>query len=128
MNFPWHVMGCQHKEDCSKERHVPICISGQNVRGLAGLILSCRECAARRSMDGVFSAQHLARFPVPGTPAVARRDQRDVRLRAARALQRGASNLYFPVLGIRPEHSAVVGCPPGGARGLLESRSSRYAT
>jgi MrfA Zn-binding domain len=70
--------------------------------GLAGLTLSCPECNARRSMDGIFSKQTWERFSKCSgkRPWLADADE-DCDCKP-RALQRGASNLYYPVT-----HSAL---------------------
>jgi len=94
-DFPWHVW-VQHKEDCSKKDRADLYLRSERP-GLAGLILSCPECAARRSMDGVFSASTWQGFRCRGRrPWLAATNETcDCE---PRALQRGASNLYFPVL------------------------------
>ena len=45
-----------HKADCKKKDRADLYLRSER-SGLAGLILSCGECKAWRSMDGVFSAQ-----------------------------------------------------------------------
>ena len=94
-DFPWHFC-VGHKADCKKKIHADLYLRSERP-GLGGLILSCPDCKTRRSMDGVFSAQTWRGFQCRG---------RRPWLAAAnetcgcepRALQRGASNLYFPVL------------------------------
>ena len=94
-DFPWHIW-IGHKDDCKKKEHADLFLRSERP-GLAGLILSCRECKVRRSMDGVFSAQTWRGFKCRGRrPWLA-----GVKEKCGcepRALQRGASNLYFPVL------------------------------
>ncbi|WP_448141859.1 DrmB family protein [Stenotrophomonas bentonitica] len=92
--FPWHWW-VGHDEACRRPRFLNLNTEGP---GLAGLILSCPACKARRSMDGVFSQETWNRFSdcrgrKPWLPVV----DDDCKLKA-RALQRGASNLYFPVV------------------------------
>ena len=94
-DFPWHIW-VGHKEDCEKKERADLYLRSKRP-GLAGLILSCLECQARRSMDGVFSAQTWRGFRCRGRrPWLAAANETCDR--EPRALQRGASNLYFPVL------------------------------
>ena len=65
--------------------------------GLAGLILSCPECNARRSMLGVFSRRIWRGLGCRGRrPWLATSNEHCDS--EPRTLQRGASNLYFPVV------------------------------
>ncbi len=91
--FPWHFW-VGHRPDCSRRGFLVL----KSVRpGLAGLILSCPECRAARSMDGIFGADSLkglnchGRRPWLLTSNVPCDEK-------PRVLQRGASNLYFPVI------------------------------
>lgn len=94
-DFPWHIW-VGHKADCRKKERADLYLRSERP-GLAGLILSCSECKARRSMDGVFSAQTWHGFPCRGRrPWLAAANETCDR--EPRALQRGASNLYFPVI------------------------------
>ena len=94
-DFPWHTW-VGHKVDCKKKVHADLFLRSEQP-GLGGLILSCRECRARRSMDSIFSAQIWRGFRCRGRrPWLAVADEPCDR--ELRALQRGASNLYFPVL------------------------------
>lgn len=94
-DFPWHFW-VGHKEDCKKKERANLYLKSQRP-GLAGLILSCLECNAHRSMDGVFSAQTWRGFQCRGKrPWHATANETcDC---SPRVLQRGASNLYFPVI------------------------------
>lgn len=94
-DFPWHFW-VGHKDGCGKQESADLHLRPERP-GLAGLILSCRECGARHSMDGVFSAQTWRGFPCHGRrPWHAAADE-DCDSEP-RVLQRGASNLYFPVI------------------------------
>lgn len=94
-DFPWHTW-VKHNEDCSKKTRADLYLRSERP-GLAGLILSCRECGARRSMNGIFSASTWEDFRCRGRrPWLASADE--ICDREPRVLQRGASNLYFPVL------------------------------
>ena len=94
-DFPWHTW-VGHKSHCKKKVRADLYLRSERP-GLGGLILSCRECNARRSMDGVFSAQIWREFRCRGRRPwlAAANEPCDCE---PRALQRGASNLYFPVL------------------------------
>ena len=93
--FPWHIW-VAHKDSCQKKDRADLYLQSERP-GLAGLILSCRVCGARRSMDGVFSARTWHGFHCRGRrPWLAGTDETCDS--EPRALQRGASNLYFPVL------------------------------
>ncbi|QGL78875.1 hypothetical protein GPNADHDJ_03038 [Stenotrophomonas maltophilia] len=92
--FPWHSW-VRHNEGCQRRTFLSL-VSER--AGLAGLILSCPNCNARRSMDRVFSEETWETFPncrgrrpwLSGADETCRHK--------ARAVQRGASNLYFPVI------------------------------
>ncbi|MBD9470388.1 DUF1998 domain-containing protein [Pseudoxanthomonas sp. PXM01] len=92
--FPWHSW-VRHKEGCQKRTFLSL-VSER--AGLAGLILSCPSCHARRSMDRVFSEETWETFPNcrGRRPWLAGGDETCDH--KARAVQRGASNLYFPVV------------------------------
>lgn len=94
-DFPWHFR-VGHRADCKKKERADLYLRSERP-GLAGLILSCGDCGARRSMDGVFSAQTWRGFRCRGRrPWLAAANETcDCE---PRALQRGASNLYFPVI------------------------------
>lgn len=96
--FPWHVW-VQHAPDCGRRRGF-LKLVAENA-GLAGLILSCPECHEKRSMDGIFGKPRAGgRSPFP--PCRGRRpwlaDGTEECGIDSRAMQRGASNLYFPVI------------------------------
>jgi hypothetical protein len=92
--FPWHQW-VQHLEGC-RDRHGFLKLTSE-AAGLAGIILSCPACGARRSLDGIFSKGTWQRFPNcrGRRPWLAGADE--LCANKARAVQRGASNLYFPV-------------------------------
>ncbi len=92
--FPWHFW-VGHKPDC-KNKDGFLTLRAEQP-GLAGLILRCDKCGARKSMDGVFSKGTWARLNCRGRrPWLAGADQSCDQ--HPQALQRGASNLYFPVI------------------------------
>ena len=93
--FPWHVW-VSHKDSCKKKDRADLYLRSEKP-GLAGLILSCGDCKARRSMDDVFNARTWHGFQCRGRrPWLAATNEPCNH--QPRALQRGASNLYFPVL------------------------------
>jgi hypothetical protein len=93
--FPWQSW-VGHREGCTNRTGFLSLKSEQ--AGLAGLILSCPKCNARRSMDGIFSKDTWQRFSNcrGRRPWLATGDETCTH--KPRAVQRGASNLYFPVI------------------------------
>lgn len=92
--FPWHQW-VQHLEVCTGRRGF-LKLSSE-AAGLAGIILSCPSCKQSRSLDSIFSKATWDRFPNcrGRRPWLAAPDE--VCTNKARAVQRGASNMYFPV-------------------------------
>jgi hypothetical protein len=91
--FPWHQW-VGHESDCQERRFLHLTSRGP---GLAGLILSCPKCKSSRSMDGIFSDATWNGYTCSGKrPWLAGADE--VCAKHPRAVQRGASNLYFPVM------------------------------
>lgn len=93
--FPWDLW-VGHKNGCN--RKVPLELKSQGA-GLKGLMLKCRSCGARETMDGAFSPDAMKRLNVkchgkrpwlPGEPEKCKCSNPPV------VVQRGASNLYFP--------------------------------
>lgn len=92
--FPWHWW-VQHKEGCQYRSFLTL---KAEQAGLAGLILECPKCSARKSMDGIFSGETWERFSkCSGRRPWLSGANEECQLRP-RAVQRGASNLYFPVI------------------------------
>lgn len=97
--FPWDWW-VKHEERCSQspERaRRELKLEGSATAGLAGLILTCLGCGARRSMEGCFgpdaiSGQCHGRRPWLGT------DADESCTAKPRVVQRGASNIYFSVV------------------------------
>ena len=96
--FPWHIW-VQHKEGCTN-RHGFLQLTSEQA-GLAGIILSCPKCQHRRSMDGIFSIRGGS-SAIPTCrgrrPWLAAPPETCPVPKTVRVLQRGASNLYFPML------------------------------
>lgn len=95
--FPWHWW-LRHEISCPQpQRRRELKLEGNATAGLAGLVLSCTGCGARRSMEGVFGPN-----AIPG-PCQGRRpwlgsDANEQCTVQPRTVQRGASNLYFSVV------------------------------
>jgi hypothetical protein len=93
-DFPWDWW-LQHAPNCKTPQGGPLKLVAERP-GHAGLILSCPQCNTRRSMDGIFSKQTWDRFNCSGKrPWLAAESEQCAE--HPRALQRGASNLYFPI-------------------------------
>jgi hypothetical protein len=122
-DFPWDWW-LQHQPNCETKGGFLKLVAERP--GHAGLILSCPQCNARRPMDGIFSKNTWESFSCSGRrPWLASENEKCEE--HPRALQRGASNLYFPItesaLTIPPWSDrlqetigiywdAIVGCAP----------------
>ena len=92
-DFPWESW-IVHKEDCTGRRTLFL---KSERPGLSGLMLSCSLCGSIRSMDGIFSSNALSGYRCRGRrPWLAVPDEPCAH--TPRTLQRGASNLYFPLV------------------------------
>jgi hypothetical protein len=92
--FPWHWW-VGHMEGCTQRQDLTL--EGSPAAGLAGLLLTCMGCGAKRSMEGCFGPDAIpgkcqGRRPWLGS------DADDGCSQAQRVVQRGASNIYFAVL------------------------------
>lgn len=95
-DFPWHSW-VSHAEGCAKSHGRGDLYLRSEGPGLSGLVLRCPECRARRSMNGVFGSDTWSGFQCRGgRPWLS--DADEACTSQPRALQRGASNLYFPVI------------------------------
>lgn len=104
--FPWHYWLGDHAEACTKKGDLKL--EGGVTAGLAGYVLSCTECGARRSMEGCFGTEWLQVMPCAGRrPWLAAEPEECPTTKPGRkhgsadlpsVLQRGASNLYFSAL------------------------------
>jgi Domain of unknown function (DUF1998) len=96
-DFPWNFW-VKHLPHC--QNMVELILEPRGA-GLAGLTLTCPRCLQSRTLDGIFGRDALKDFPCTG-----KQPWLDSRERSCgkqpRVLQRGASNLYFPVV-----HSAL---------------------
>lgn len=98
-DFPWdwHV---QHKSDsCDLGESLQLISTGP---GLSGLILSCRNCQAKSSMDGIFNQGFLGGLTCRGSRPWLLAGKEDCNLKGEegdfRVLQRAGSNVYYPAL------------------------------
>lgn len=92
--FPWEWW-VSHTEKCSKRGDMKL--RGSTTAGLAGLILTCLECGAARSMEGCFGPNALpgqchGRRPWLGVDADEQCTEKP------RVVQRGASNIYYSAI------------------------------
>lgn len=92
--FPWHFW-VGHKSGCKlKEKNGFLRLQTKNP-GLSGMILSCPDCGASKSMDGIFSSQNWTGLQCRGKrPWLGDSVTCDLQ---PNIVQRGASNLYFPI-------------------------------
>ena len=92
--FPWHAW-VGHLPTCPRKKEF-LKLESEGP-GLAGIVLKCPECKAKRSMDGVFSASTWKDRTCRG-----HRHWLGTREEGCespvRVVQRGASNLYFPIV------------------------------
>ena len=92
--FQWNWW-LDHNPNCKKNNNV-LKLQSKGP-GLSGLILSCPECKASKSMDGIFNVHNWKGLRCNGKRPWLRSDSETCD-KQPRILQRGASNLYFPVL------------------------------
>lgn len=102
-DFPW-MSWPKHSESCSRKKALKLIGDGA---GLKGLRVHCTECESERDLDGALS---------PSAHANLRCDGRSPWLKSSAtgcnhqlvAIQRGASNAYFPVI------ASALDVPPFG--------------
>lgn len=95
-DFPWHRW-VGHEQGC-KGRSGFLYLNTRSA-GLAGLFVSCPECKASASLEGIFAEQtweSLGHRCDGRRPWLAGADETGC-AKTPRAMQRGATNLYFPV-------------------------------
>ncbi|POB00323.1 hypothetical protein C2134_02615 [Chromobacterium sinusclupearum] len=97
-DFPWNWW-VGHKEGCANRNELKLSSVGP---GLAGLLLSCPTCNQSRSMDGAFGEKALKELSCKGSRPWLRTNSNGCgcngNVGTFRAVQRGASNLYYPVM------------------------------
>jgi uncharacterized protein DUF1998 len=98
--FPWNWW-LPHKPDCPTKGRDKLKLSSVGP-GLGGLMLQCPACGARRSMDGAFGKKALSGLTCRGARPWLRTSDASCTCSGDqgtyRAVQRGASNLYYPVM------------------------------
>lgn len=93
-DFPWHWW-VGHTPTCTNKDGALLLKAERP--GLSGIYVSCPSCKQKRSLDGIFSENTWNGFSCKGRrPWLGGADQ--TCQETPRALQRGASNLYFPVV------------------------------
>ncbi|MCL1062610.1 DUF1998 domain-containing protein [Shewanella benthica] len=91
-DFPWSEWVHQNSQCRSKEFKLK-----SEGPGLAGLFLSCPKCKQRRSMEHIFTKEaHEGRGCKGDRPWLS--DGREDCQQKPISMQRGASNLYFPIM------------------------------
>lgn len=91
--FPWHYW-VSHSDGCAKAW--PLRLDGSGGAGLSNYFLNCPSCGSRRSMEGCFS-EDVLHLHCGGRSPWLPQDPQPCGERL-RTLQRGASNIYFPVV------------------------------
>lgn len=96
--FPWNWW-VQHKSECKNIDKLKLTSEGP---GLAGLHVICPECGSKRSLDGSFAKKALEGLKCNGNRPWIGGKWEECNCKGAdgnyRVLQRGASNLYYPVI------------------------------
>jgi hypothetical protein len=92
-DFPWNWWVGHKTNECGGRLY----LKNAGGAGLAGLILSCEECKAEQSMQGCFDKAALPTKGCRGNRPWLPSDDAQCG-ETMRALQRGASCLYFPVV------------------------------
>lgn len=96
--FPWNWW-VAHKPECKNRERLKLSSIGP---GLAGLIVSCPDCRQQRSLDGAFRDTALSGLACQGHRPWLRTNETGCKCQGNdgtyRVVQRGASNLYYPVI------------------------------
>ena len=70
-DFPWHLW-VGHEADCDKKERADLYLRSEQA-GLGGIVLSCSECGAYRSMEGIFNSSTWEGLGCRGTTALVSR-------------------------------------------------------
>lgn len=92
--FPWDWW-VKHTESCPSRHDLEL--KGSSTAGLAGLILTCLACRAKRSMEGCFGPDAIPGQCYGHRPWLGS-DADEPCSVTPRVVQRGASNIYFSVV------------------------------
>lgn len=97
-DFPWYWW-VPHKPSCKNRKELELQSRGP---GLAGLVVRCPKCQQERSLDGAFREKALEGLTCNGRRPWLRVDDDKCSCNGKdgtfRVVQRGASNLYYPVI------------------------------
>lgn len=96
-DFPWDKF-LIHDEKCNQNNGFLLLKSEK--AGISGLVLSCPECGASRSLEGLFSRKMISDNEIECTgrrPWLNMYDEHKCSEKP-RVVQRGASNLYYPIV------------------------------
>ncbi len=95
--FPWDSW-VRHRQGCKGPNKLKL--SQSNKAGLAGLILECLNCGARQAMEGAFGRETMRNLGIAceGWRPWLENAPKTACSEIPRAMQRGASNIYFPVV------------------------------
>lgn len=95
--FPWDwwLARANHKETCRRTGRMRL--ENRGSIGLSGLFLVCNDCGAGIAMEGVFGEKTLAGLRCRGRRPWLGEGEEECDA-TPRVLQRGASNLYFPIV------------------------------
>jgi hypothetical protein len=93
-DFPWSSW-VHHDHPCESGNEKEFKLETKGA-GLAGLVLSCRKCRRSRTLENIFSPEaHKNKFCSGARPWL--ENGKEACSLHPRTLQRGASNLYFPL-------------------------------
>jgi len=96
--FPWFFW-VPHTSECKNSQEYKLFSMGP---GLAGLIVKCVKCSQQRSLDGAFGKTALNGLKCEGRQPWLRSSSTECKCNGKdgtyRVVQRGASNLYYPVM------------------------------
>lgn len=96
-DFPWIWWAHRHEEHVSCANPALFLRSRHQSAALSDLYIFCKMCGASSSMGNAFSIESLAKLGCNGERPWLGDAERDCNQRL-RALQRGASNVHFPVI------------------------------
>lgn len=102
-DFPW-LSWPRHSDCCSRKN--PLKLIGDGA-GLKGLKVHCTECKAERDLGGALSPGALGNIPCNGKSPWLNTPAEECNHKPV-AIQRGASNAYFPVI------ASALDVPPFG--------------
>lgn len=97
--FPWNWWVQHKKDECKNSDRLKLTSEGP---GLAGLHVSCPVCGSKRSLDGSFGKNALESLKCHGNRPWLGGSREECNCKGTegnyRVLQRGASNLFYPVI------------------------------